>query len=473
MWFYNDVSNILSSVSLTNGTTINSYSGIRLRQKKNYDSTTFKIIYDLSTSSDFIRYSGVIDKTGVLSQQQSVDFLTSFILSNKNFATFDLTANISNGTLSISKGTLVVENIDLGNKQTFGGFNWYFDDSNALWVSINVRNMNSQTWDERIIVINKSAQKYNISGMRFNTVADGTGTVNSNQLIDQLLNKSNGIIRIQDQTRYPLGSNILIAFYDDDSACVKYFDPYDGLIHRLEDVVVYDGVFFYRNTNYGSYEKEFAIWDKMHASMQYHDDLPSISFDQYDATGFVADYMYDNSSLYIMAYLGSIVNEIELKLGTVTCIDYNNTLAQYAVSIQADGIIEEQIFDFTGINPYGYLLIERSDKVQEILSSNRSIKITVDTTFDLPNLIGLDTLYPVYNPFGNCVFFYTAESSMSLFKSASNWKSNYYYDYINSSTIFSSLLSPNWDWHNSASYPDQTLGVLGSGWLTSDSSSVT
>ena len=453
---------VLSSISLITGAIIHSYTGTTVRQKKNYDGTIFKIWYDQSVGSDFIRYTGLIDKNGTLSGSKAIDPLTSYILSNKNTDVSDFTTNQTGSIISITNGSIELNGIDLGKRRFLSGINWYFDTSNAMWISLNIRNTNSHTFDEKILIVNKNGQTYNLVGKRFSSIMDGANSINSNQFIGTMLQNSNGILRVQDQSTYPLDSSILICFKNQIDE-LKYFDPLDGLVYTLNDIVVYDGAFFYKNSEYKSNHKEFAIWDKMHASMQYHDDLPLAFFNQYDGTGFVADYIYDSSALYILVNMGTSIDKIKVNIKSAVVVDYNSSLVQYLDTSSLDGqLVEETLFDFSGVNPYGYFILERTDKVKEILKSNRCFRIKVDTTFDIPNLIGLGALYPEYNPFGHSVFYIAAEKNLNKFKQTSNWKSKYYWDYIHGSTRFSNYMSPNWHWNDSTANPDQTLTPMAS-----------
>lgn len=420
LWLYNDVDQVLSSISLITGATIHSYTGIKVRQKKNHDGTIFKIWYDQSVGSDFIRYTGLLSQNGTLSENKSIDPLTSYILSNKNSNVSDLTTNQSGSIISITNGIIDVKGIDLGERCFLSGVNWYFDASDAIWISLNIRNTKAHTFDEKIIIINKNDQRYNIVGNRFDSILDGTNQINSNHFIGNMLQKNNGILRFQNQSTYPLDSSVLICFKNQTDE-LKYFDPLDGLVYTLNDIVVYDGAFFYKNSEYKSAHIEFAIWDKMHASMQYHDDLPLAFFNQYDGTGFVADYIYDSTSVYLLVNMGTSIDKIKVNIKSAIIVDYNSSLVQYLDTSSLDGqLVEETLFDFSGINPYGYFILERTDKVKEILKSNRCFKIKVDTTFDVPNLIGLGTLYPEYNPFGNSIFYIASEKNINKFKDTSN-----------------------------------------------------
>lgn len=60
-----------------------------------------------------------------------------------------------------------------------------------------------------------------------------------------------------------------------------------------------------------------------------------------------------------------------------------------------------KVFDLTNIMSYGYLVIKTKDRSREAPLPNRLIKIKFDTTFDLENLISVDTGSVAYNPFNS------------------------------------------------------------------------
>ena len=320
---------------------------------------------------------------------------------------------------------------------------------------------------EKILVINKNGQTYAIGDSRFNYVYDQSNAINTNCFINRMITDSNGIIRIQDQSDYPLQSK-LICFYDNESKAIKYFDYYDGLVYSIEDVVIYNGAFFYKNTSFSVQNKEFAIWDKMHSSMQYHDDLPKIYFNRHTGDKFVADYIYDSSYIYILTYFVPTIDQIKIGVQGIACIDYNQTLVNYVDSSLSGTFIEEKLMDFSGIFPSGFYLLERQNKSADTLSTARHVKITVDCTFDFPNFITLDTSNITHNPFGLAEFYMQSAKTISELRTYGHFY--YLQDDTSQYGYFNQKISPTleWDsqWNNSfVSAP----ALIGSSWLNSDS----
>jgi len=302
--------------------------------------------------------------------------------------------------------------------------------------------MNSHTYDEKILVVNKENQVYSITGSRFDTIYDQSTSINYNQFIDRILYESNDIIRIKETTDYALDSDIL-SFYDNESKAIKYFDTTNGLVYKIEDVVVYDGAFFYKNSDVIPNNKEFAIWDKMHASMQYHDDLPKIFFTQYENKNLMCDYIYDTTSLYIFLNLGPTIDQARVKIKIATCIDLNYNLIQYIDdTFSSDILVEEQVLDFSGLFPSGYIVLERLNRFRDTVTNNRFVKITLDYTFEENNFLNLDVGDPHENPFGSFSLFQQQYESIEYLKT----QGYYYNEFLNLTDNITKRLSPTYNY---------------------------
>lgn len=441
MWMYNDAYHSLISLDMSTGNIINDYTDTIVRYKDVYNEKFFEIVYDEIYSSSYIRKKGVLSSNGELTNIISKDVLTENIIDNLSTDISDFTVYEYSKSIGITNGTVLVDNIKLGERVKFDKLNWCYDTSDVLYVGINTRNMNSHSYEEKILVINKIGQSYNIGSSRYETIYDRTDPLNKNQLINELIFSSNDIIRIKTANDYAFQPTI-ISFYSDAEKSIKYFDPINGFIYKLEDAIVYDGAFFYKNSATIPTQKEFAIWDKMHSSMQYHDDLPKIFFTQYEEKNLLCDYIYDSTYLYLFINLGPTIDQATAKIKIATCIDLNYNLSQQIDNtFLTDNFIEETVLDFTGLFPTAYLVLERLNRFKDVVTRNRFVKVTVDYTFDESGLIGLDTSNLEENPFGSLSIYQQQYESIEYLKTQ-GW---YYNELLNDSNTINKRLAPSQD----------------------------
>ncbi len=456
MWFADDVSNRLFCVQLGTGIVLSEYSDIKIRYKKPHGNT-FSIWYDKIVGNDFLRYFGILGMDGTLVEIDKRDILTEHILNNKNYDVSDFTVTGVENVIQLIKGNdLTISGINIGNHCEFVKINWWFDTTDLMWVNVTIRNFNSHTNDEHILLINKTNQKWDIEGKRFtDLIQDNNKQISLPTVMKQLFNNSNGIISVKDSVNYPLFSK-LIAYYDNDNKAIKYFDYKDGLIYKLEDTIVYDGAFFYRGLpiSWSLSKKEFAIWDKMYPNMQYLDDLPDVYFyphkiklDETNSFGSPVDYIYDASNLYLLANLGSPVDQVEIQMDSIALINWSPQLAKWAIENASPEYVTQTLLDFTGYFPYGLVALERLNKWHELMSKNRYVKISMDMTFlDQSNLnpnsdyLLTDTVTDntMLNPFTTTGFWTQKFSSVADMKSSSTM----YSDFTNNASYITNRVFP-------------------------------
>lgn len=471
MWFANDVSNRLFSLNLGTGEIVSDYTDTKVRYKKP-DGTTFKIWYEEIIGDDFLRYIGSLGIDGTLSEITKKDVLTNYILSNKNTDTTNFTVTSHENLIEITNGTdISISGINLGTRKQFESINWYVDSSDVAYISINVRNFNSHTSDEHILIANKTNQNWEIENKIFGDfVYDGSNQVSVQDVMFGIFKKSNGIVSMKESVNYPLMTN-LISFYDSDAGAIKYFDFTNGLIYKLEDVVVYNGAFLQRgqSSSYSLNKKEFAICDKMYPNMLYCDDLPDIFFYpykcKYDVTktfGSPINYVYDETSLYLLTNFSSLVDKVKIEMDSLILVNYNKELVDYIFELTSDDLITvTNVIDFTGAFPYGLIALRKINKYLEYSRINRFARVKFDITFpDQSNQFpdadfiysstGVDSSY--YNPFiGSTI----AVQNFTTLTAMQSVGSSMYADFTGSGQP--SNLFPNQSYRGSLSLNNHTL----------------